>query len=155
MDLRFRVALLLPFLFFPFPLSASPAFADDLNLSAYKGKVIYLDFWASWCTPCRLSFPWMNDLQNTLGERGFVVIAVNVDHDRELADDFLQTNDAQFKIVYDPEGNIARKYDFRDMPTSILIGRDGKIRSVHNGFFPNREGSYLSDIYALLNEGAH
>ncbi|MGB8364384.1 MAG: TlpA disulfide reductase family protein [Rhizomicrobium sp.] len=155
MDMRFRAAFLLLFLFYPFSLSASSTRADALNLSAYKGKVVYLDFWASWCIPCRLSFPWMNDLQNTLGNRGFVVVAVDVDHDRELADEFLQANDAQFRIVYDPEGAIARKYNFRDMPTSILIGRDGKIRSVHNGFFPNREGSYLSDIYTLLDEGTH
>ena len=78
----------------------------------------------------------MNELQDTLGKRGLVVIAVNVDHDRELADEFLKANDPRFKIVYDPEGSIARKYAFRDMPTSILIGRDGKIHSVHNGFFP-------------------
>lgn len=155
MDSRFKAALLLPVLFFSAYWTAATARADDLNLDAYKGKVVYLDFWASWCVPCRLSFPWMNDLQQTLGTRGFVVVAVNVDHDRELANEFLQANDVQFRIVYDPDGAIARKYAFRDMPTSVLIGRDGKIRSVHNGFFPNKEGAYLSDIYALLNEGAH
>jgi thiol-disulfide isomerase/thioredoxin len=129
-----------------------PAHADTLDLSAYRGKVVYLDFWASWCNPCRTSFPWMNQMQSSLGHKGLVIIAVNVDHDRELADEFLQSNGADFKVVYDPDGEIARQYNFRDMPTSILIGRDGKIRSVHNGFFPNREDSYFSDVQALLNE---
>ena len=69
-----------------------------------------------------------------------MVIAVNVDHDRELADEFLQANGAQFKIVYDPNGAIADQYNFKDMPTSVLIGRDGKVRAVHNGFFPESRG---------------
>lgn len=138
-------------LFSPITLTAR---AEGLDLSAYKGKVVYLDFWASWCNPCRLSFPWMNQIQEMTGRKGLVIIAVNVDHDRELADDFLQTSPAQFKVLYDPEGKIAGTYDFKDMPTSVLIGRDGKVRFVHAGFFPNREGSYLADINTLLNEKA-
>ncbi len=146
-----------PFLFLlavSFSALASPANAEGLDLSAYKGKVVYLDFWASWCNPCRLSFPWMNAIQETAGRKGLVIIAVNVDRDRELADDFLQTTPAQFKVLYDPQGKIASQYDFKDMPTSVLIGRDGKVRFVHAGFYPNREGSYLADIDTLLNEKA-
>jgi thiol-disulfide isomerase/thioredoxin len=131
-----------------------PAWSANLDLSAYRGKVVYLDFWASWCTPCRQSFPWMNDIQSTLGSKGLVVIGVNVDHDRGPAEEFLQSTNPQFKIIFDPEGVIAAQYDFKDMPTSILIGRDGKIRSIHNGFFPDREGAYLADIDALLKERA-
>jgi cytochrome c biogenesis protein CcmG/thiol:disulfide interchange protein DsbE len=153
MELRFKAAALLSLImiscvFVPI------ARADDLDLSPYKGKVVYLDFWASWCTPCRLSFPWMNELQQMYGREGLVVIAVNVDHDRALADQFLQSNPSQFKIIYDPKGTIASKYDFKDMPTSILIGRDGKAHYTHAGFFPNREGSYLSDVKTLLDQKA-
>jgi len=129
-----------------------PVFAANLDLSAYKGKVVLLDFWASWCNPCRQSFPWMNAMAETMGPKGLVVIAVNVDHDRELADEFLRANDARFTIVYDPNGAIASKYQFRDMPTSFLIGRDGKVHYVHNGFFPDRESEYFSDISRLLNQ---
>jgi cytochrome c biogenesis protein CcmG/thiol:disulfide interchange protein DsbE len=129
-----------------------PARAADLDLSSYKGKVVYLDFWASWCTPCRQSFPWMSDVQGTLGSKGLVVIGVNVDHDHALAEEFLQANAPQFRIVFDPDGAIAGKYNFKDMPTSILIGRDGRVRYVHNGFYPNREDHYLSDIDILLKE---
>jgi len=151
---RNGVALCLSLLIVSLPIAANPARAGEIDLSAYKGKVVYLDFWASWCTPCRVSFPWMNDIQETYEHRGLVVIGVNVDHDRDLADEFLQSTPARFKIVYDPNGEIAREYNFKDMPTSVLIGRDGKIHSVHNGFYPNREGSYAADISALLDEKA-
>ena len=149
-----RVSVVACFLAILIFVAAVPAHAAALDLSAYKGKVVYLDFWASWCTPCRLSFPWMNQIQEIYGNKGLVVIGVNVDHDRELADEFLQANNAHFKIVYDSNGAIAGEYDFKDMPTSVLIGRDGKVHAVHNGFYPNREGSYAADISALLNEKA-
>ena len=152
MGLRSRAVVFLSLLTVLFSCGALPAQADGLDLGAYKGKVVYLDFWASWCNPCRQSFPWMNQLQELYAPKGLVVIAVNVDHDRDLADEFLQSNNAQFKIVYDQGGAIAEKYDFKDMPTSILIGRDGKIRYVHNGFYPDKEGLYDAHINALLNE---
>ena len=133
---------------------AGTARAADLDLSAYRGKVVYLDFWASWCTPCRLSFPWMNEIQQSYGRDGLVVIGVNVDHDRALADEFLRASSPDFKIVYDPNGAIAGQYNFRDMPTSVLIGRDGKVHFTHDGFFPAKEGAYAADILALLNQKA-
>ncbi len=154
MGLRFRAVAFLSFFAVLFSYSIFPARADSLDLSAYKGKVVLVDFWASWCNPCRLSFPWMNEVQQIYGRKGLVIIGVNVDHDRDLADDFLKANAAQFKIVYDPSGKIASEYNFKDMPTSYLIGRDGKIRYVHNGFYPNKEGSYDTDINTLLNEKA-
>jgi thiol-disulfide isomerase/thioredoxin len=132
---------------------AASAASQTLDLTPYKGKVVYLDFWASWCTPCRQSFPWMNELQQMYGSRGLVVIAVNVDHDKALADQFLQRYAPQFKILYDPSGSIAEKYDFRDMPTSFVIGRDGQVKYVHAGFYPNQETDYASHIEALLNDG--
>lgn len=135
-------------------LAASAADAANLDLSAYRGKVVYLDFWASWCTPCRLSFPWMNDVQETRARNGLVVVGVNVDHDPSAARDFLQATNPEFKIVYDPKGDIANRYDLKDMPTSVLIGRDGRVRYIHQGFLPNRERSYLADIDTLLNEKA-
>ena len=153
MTLRFKAVALLSLLMAS--LTVIPcARADGLDLSAYKGKVVYLDFWASWCTPCRLSFPWMSQLQARYGRDGLVVIGVNVDHDRALADEFLSANRGNFQIVYDPHGALAGKYDFKDMPTSFLIGRDGKVRSVHPGFFPNREENYAADVKALLDEKA-
>jgi cytochrome c biogenesis protein CcmG/thiol:disulfide interchange protein DsbE len=133
-------------------LSADAASAQTLDLGSYKGKVVLLDFWASWCTPCRLSFPWMNAIQRSLGSEGLVVVAVDVDHDREPASRFLATFPTVFKIVFDPAGALAGKYDIREMPTSFLIGRDGKVRYVHSGFYPNKEDAHLADIRTLLDE---
>ena len=128
--------------------------APVLDLSPYKGKVVYLDFWASWCAPCRISFPWMSQTQVAYERQGLVVIAVNVDHDRALADDFLNRNTSQFKVVYDQAGALASAYNIKAMPTSVLIDRDGKIRYVHSGFFENQENVYRSQITELLNEKA-
>ena len=141
-----------------FLVALSPSMAaardDGFDPSAYKGKVVYLDFWASWCTPCRQSFPWMSQLQEVYGPRGLVVVAVNVDHDRALAAQFLQRYAPQFKIVYDSEGKIAERYDFKDMPTSILIGRDGKIAYEHAGFYPDQEMQYTAHVESLIKQGS-
>src|SRR3974390_660250 len=149
-SLRLRLVLFLPFAFFMSALFS--ANANELDLAAYRGKVIYLDFWASWCNPCRQSFPWMNNLKNAYRDNGLVVIGVNVDHDRDLADGFLHKVSADFDIVFDPEGKIARRFDFRDMPTAILIDRSGRVRYVHAGFFPEKQGEYLAHIRTLLSD---
>ena len=129
--------------------------AAPLDLSPYRGKVVLLDFWAYWCNPCRESFPWMGAIAQNYSSQGFVVVAVNVDHDRALADDFLKDNPAQFQIVYDPQGEVARQFQFKDMPTSFLIDRSGRVRFVHPGFYRERAGEYLSQIRTLLDEPAH
>ena len=98
---------------------AALAGGDRLELAQFKGQVVYLDFWASWCAPCRESFPWMNRLQNELGHDGLVVIAVNVDRERADADRFLREHPAHFRIVYDPDGLLAEKFGVRGMPTSF------------------------------------
>lgn len=148
--MRRLIVLLLPFACLA-PMSAN---ADGLDLSSYKGKVVYLDFWASWCIPCRLSFPFMNGLQQMYGSRGLVVVAVDVDKDRAAAADFLRQQPAGFNIVYDPAGQIASQYKFRDMPTTVLIGRDGHQRFVHDGFFPQQESEYIAHLESLLGERA-
>ncbi|HWA68406.1 MAG TPA: TlpA disulfide reductase family protein [Rhizomicrobium sp.] len=126
--------------------------AADFDLGPYKGKVVYLDFWASWCTPCHLSFPWMNDIQQQYGSAGLVVIAVDVDRDRAAADEFLAANRGALQIVYDPKGAIAGKYAVKGMPTAVLIGRDGKVHSLHDGFIVSQEERYLADVVALLHQ---
>jgi cytochrome c biogenesis protein CcmG/thiol:disulfide interchange protein DsbE len=148
-----RLAFLLPPLLSALVCSTLAARADDLDLSAYKGKVVYLDFWASWCVPCRLSFPFMAELQQTYGARGLVVVAVDVDRNRAAADEFLKQMPPAFRIVYDPAGRIAGQYDFKDMPTTVLVGRDGKNHFVHSGFFPEKEGDYIAHVSSLLNAG--
>jgi cytochrome c biogenesis protein CcmG/thiol:disulfide interchange protein DsbE len=123
---------------------------DVLELTALKGQVVYLDFWASWCAPCRESFPWMNRLQGELGPDGLVVIAVNVDRQRADADRFLREHPAQFRIVYDADGLLPEKFGVRGMPTSFLIDRNGRVQSRHEGFLLRDRDALRQQIRALV-----
>lgn len=105
-----------------------------IKLSDFKGKVIYLDFWASWCIPCRKSFPWMNDLQKRYGNKGFKIIAINLDQESDKVKAFLEKIPANFTIAYDPEGITAKTFKVKGMPSSYLIDRTGKIVFSHIGF---------------------
>lgn len=108
--------------------------AGNVKLSDYKGKTVYLDFWASWCGPCKQSFPWMNDMQARYSAKGLRVVAVNVDQKSEDAKTFLKDTPASFDIAFDQTGKTPKAYAVKGMPTSVLIGPDGKVLMVHSGF---------------------
>jgi thiol-disulfide isomerase/thioredoxin len=105
-----------------------------MNLGALKGKVVYIDFWASWCGPCRQSFPWMNEMQAKYAARGLRIVGVNLDARRADADKFLAEVPAAFAVAFDAQGETPRRYAIKGMPTSVLIGADGKVLRVHAGF---------------------
>jgi len=104
------------------------------NLQALKGKVIYVDFWASWCPPCVQSFPFMNQLQQDYGSRGLQVMGVNLDEKVADAEKFLSEHTAEFSIVADPTKQCAKDFDVIAMPSSYLIDREGIVRFIHRGF---------------------
>lgn len=131
------------------------AFADELNLAAYKGKVVYVDFWASWCGPCRQSFPWMKSLYESKAKDGLVIIAVNVDQEKKLADAFLSEFSPSFKIIFDPAGKLATDFKVAGMPSAYIIDRDGKPRFKHIGFHLEKREQYEQEIQSLLDEAAH
>jgi thiol-disulfide isomerase/thioredoxin len=108
--------------------------AGEVELEALKGKVVYLDFWASWCKPCVKSFPWMKKMKSKYKDQGFEVLAVNLDNEKKLGEDFAKKMQVNFLIGFDPEGDTASRYKLRGMPSSFLIGRDGKIYATHIGF---------------------
>lgn len=119
--------------------SAAPEFnlagaQGPIRLSDYRGKTVYLDFWASWCGPCKQSFPWMNEMQARYGAKGLQVLAINLDAKAEDARSFLASVPAQFTIAYDAAGSSAQQYRIKGMPSSVLIGPDGKVLGVHAGF---------------------
>lgn len=105
-----------------------------LKLSDLKGKVVYVDFWASWCKPCRKSFPWMNNLQKQFAKQGLKIIAVNVDKDQSLVEKFLKMYPADFTVAYDPDGSLASKLKVKGMPSSFIFDRNGKLITSHVGF---------------------
>jgi len=121
-------------------------------LEKHEGDVIYLDFWASWCGPCRKSFPWMNEMQNKYQQQGFTIISINLDAEYDLAMAFLKEHPASFSVVYDPKGITAREYKVKGMPTSYLISRDGQIKKAHTGFFTKKTSIYEDEIKQLLTK---
>jgi cytochrome c biogenesis protein CcmG/thiol:disulfide interchange protein DsbE len=98
------------------------------------GKLTYVDFWASWCGPCRKSFPWMNQMHRKYAAEGFEIVAVNLDQDGADAAAFLEQIPAEFGIAFDATGSSASLYGVKGMPTSLLVGPDGKVLEVHTGF---------------------
>ncbi len=130
--------------------SLPTASGEPMVLDALRGRVVYVDFWASWCGPCRRSFPWMNEMQNRYRDRGFTIVAVNVDKKRADADRFLQANAARFAVVYDPEGKAPLAYDVAGMPSSYLIDRNGKVVAVEAGFLDERAAAREGAIRSLL-----
>jgi cytochrome c biogenesis protein CcmG, thiol:disulfide interchange protein DsbE len=106
----------------------------DLNALNGKGKVLYVDFWASWCGPCKQSFPWMNEMQAKYAARGLEVVAINVDAKAADAERFLQTTPGKFTVAFDAKGVTPKQFAVKAMPTSYLVGRDGKVLLVHAGF---------------------
>ena len=155
----FKVVVVFLAMFFSnaaFSTGTAPDFELDgldgkVKLSEYKGKVVYLDFWASWCGPCRKSFPWMNDVHSRLKKKGFRVIAINLDTKRADADKFLTQLTANFDIAFDPPGKVAELYELQGMPSAYLIDRDGKLHSAHMGFRDKDIPLLEREIELLLN----
>ncbi|MFN3586713.1 MAG: TlpA family protein disulfide reductase [Moraxellaceae bacterium] len=144
---------LLPSLLFALLLPvALPAAAAPLDLAAYKGRVVYVDFWASWCGPCRQSFPWMKAMHERHAADGLVIVAVNVDAEKAQADAFLREFAPAFPVVFDPKGELAREFKVQSMPSSYLIGRDGRARYLHRGFHDAKREQYEQEIRELLAE---
>lgn len=118
---------------------AAPEFKLDglkgpVSSGELKGKVTYVDFWASWCGPCKQSFPWLNEMQAKYGAKGFQVVGINLDKKRDDADKFLAETPASFTIAFDASGDSPKRFQIKGMPSSVLIGPDGKVIAAHNGF---------------------
>jgi len=127
-----------------------PGTNGEVNLNDFKGKVVYLDFWASWCKPCLKSFPWMTAMKSAYAEQGLEIIAVNLDKDRKLAEKFLQKVNVNFQVAFDPDGDTATQYKLLGMPSSFLIGRDGKLYASHVGFREKDKPKIEAAIQQLL-----
>lgn len=123
-----------------------------LSLNEYKGKVVYIDFWASWCGPCRTSFPILSDLYDDYHSEGFSIISVNLDEDREKALDFLEQYPVSFSHLAGFGTQITKTYDIHAMPTGIFVDTKGKIRLIHMGFKSSHKDFIEAVLQKLLAE---
>lgn len=133
----------------------APAFSvaadvGELNLADFRGKIVYLDFWASWCGPCRASFKWLNEAQEKYAAKGLVIIAINLDTDKALAARFLKENPVNFRIGYDPDGKVAEAYHLKGMPSSYMIDRNGRLLATHVGYRAKDKATLEEELQRLL-----
>ncbi|HEY0963841.1 MAG TPA: TlpA disulfide reductase family protein [Pseudomonadales bacterium] len=126
----------------------------DISLADFRGKVVYVDFWASWCPPCLVSIPLLNELRNRLVEAGepFEVLAINVDSDPELGIEFLLDEPVQYLALRDPAGTTPALYQVPGMPTSYLVDARGQVRLVHTGFKRSDIDKIELEVTKLLDE---
>lgn len=123
----------------------------QINLTQYRGKVVYVDFWASWCGPCKKSFPKLDSLRARYGARGFEVIAINLDENIADAKTFLTRTPVSFPIAYDPSGKVAEQYKLKGMPTGYILDRQGVVRHIVVGFNESKDTAAIeSTIKRLL-----
>ncbi len=131
---------------------ACPDNKQIIDPAKLNGKVVLIDFWATWCPPCIQSMPFFNKLQHELKDEGFEILAVNVDEEQSVVTEFLKAHPVDYPIVYDPEGHCPRAYELKAMPSSYLLDKSGKIRQVFLGFRDSDQNTIKSEIKQLLTE---
>lgn len=123
-----------------------------VTLKQFRGKVVFLDFWAPWCDPCREEFPALDTLYKKYSNAGLEVIGIDIDSSKKLLTEFIQKVPVAFTVLIDKKGVIRREYFFRTSPTAFLIGRDGIVRYVHMGFGEEFLQTYEREIVELLKQ---
>jgi cytochrome c biogenesis protein CcmG/thiol:disulfide interchange protein DsbE len=125
---------------------------DKVSLSELRGNVVYVDFWATWCPPCRESFPWMESMHQRYQDLGLQIVAISLDQKSDLIKSFLKAHKASFTILHDSEGGVAESFKVKGMPSSYLVDRNGNIRMRHAGFNDSDKAELESKIKKLLTE---
>lgn len=125
---------------------------NNVRLSEYRGQVVLINFWASWCGPCRQEFPLLDELHQKYQPMGFTVFGVNVEQERELAEKVLREIPVTFPILFDDQNQVSEEYDVDAMPATVLVDRSGEIRFMHRGYKPGYEDLYEKQVRALIRE---
>jgi peroxiredoxin len=138
--------------------SPAPAFTlasssgGQVSLAQYKGQVVMINFWASWCGPCRQEMPLLEGIYKKYRQMGFTLLGVNVEPDSQAASEWLKQTPVSFPILYDKDSKVSKLYDVAGMPSTVLIDRSGKLRMLHRGYKSGDENEYLDSIRALIRE---
>jgi len=123
-----------------------------INLSQFKGQVVMINFWASWCHPCRDEMPLLENIYKKYGKLGFTLIGVNVEPDRKAAEAWLKQTPVSFPVLFDTDSKVSKLYNVTGMPTTVFIDRKGNLRHVHQSYNPGDENGYMDQIRALMRE---
>jgi thiol-disulfide isomerase/thioredoxin len=125
---------------------------SKISLTQYKGQVVMLNFWASWCGPCRQEMPLLENIYKKYNKMGFTLIGVNVEPNSNEAEGFLKQTPVSFPVIYDKDSTVSKAYDVQGMPSTVIIDRKGNIRVLHRGYKPGDENEYLDSIRSLVRE---
>lgn len=128
------------------------ASGENLRLSEYRGDVVMINFWATWCGPCRQEMPLLDALYDRYQRVGFRLLGVNIDDDRQQAMQMVEELDVSFPVLFDAEKAVSKRYEVEAMPVTVLVDRSGTVRYVHHGYQPGYEQHYLDEIRELLRE---
>ncbi len=128
------------------------ASGENLRLSEYRGDVVMINFWATWCGPCRQEMPLLDELQNRYNRVGFNLLGINIDDDSRQAMQMVKELGVSFPVLFDESKTVSELYDVKVMPTTILVDREGTVRHIHHGYKPGYEDKYLTEIRSLLRE---
>lgn len=122
----------------------------ELSLASLKGQVVLVDMWATWCAPCKDSFPFYSELQTKYADKGFKLLAVSVDEEDAEVSEFLEANPVTFTVLRDPEGTVPAKLNIDTMPTAFLVDKEGKLTYMHAGFVPEDQAEIEAKVKAAL-----
>lgn len=125
---------------------------ENLRLSEHRGQVVMINFWASWCGPCRQEMPKLDDIFRKYEPLGFTVFGINVEQDRKMAEQVLRDIPVTFPVMFDEENLVSQLYDVDAMPMTVLIDRSGSMRYLHRGYKPGYEDTYEAQVRALVKE---
>ena len=123
-----------------------------LDLSKYKGQVVMINFWASWCGPCRQEMPLLQNIYDKYSKQGFTLLGVSIDDDSKTAEAFLKKTPVTFPVLFDTKSQVSGLYQVQGMPTSVFIDRKGNVRLIHESYKPGDENGYLDEIRSLIRE---
>ncbi len=123
---------------------------ENLRLEEFRGKVVLINFWASWCGPCRQEMPILDGIHKRYEPTGFSVLGVNVESDPKKARKIADRSGLTFPLVLDQDQSVSKAFDVKAMPYTVLVDRDGKVRYIHAGYKPGDENTYIDRLKALL-----